>query len=294
MSPEARTGAELGVPTRTLVESLLREDATVDAGELYEVANILGMGDQQVRLCIKRLVAEGQFVQDGRGRKAVLRATPEVRSTIEPDLEFVRHMYAQDRGQADWDGEWHVVAFAIGESARSARDAMRDAVVRLGGAAIQGGLYVSPNAWEPHVRAAADRLGVTDRVTILTTAELDVGGVTEPRVLADALWPLDRIAEGHRRLQATADRAARALPGAPRAIRLGVAIELAAEFTRAVEPDPLLPPQLLPQPWIGTAARAAVADCWSDLLRDDQPEPLNLFRWYADVIAEVAGIARKR
>ncbi|MDT0413809.1 transcriptional regulator, partial [Streptomyces sp. DSM 41979] len=95
MSPEVRADTDHAVPTRILVESMLRADATVDAGELYDVANTLGMSDQQVRLCIKRLVAEGQFVQDGRGRKAVLRATPEMRSTIEPDLEFVRYMYAQ-------------------------------------------------------------------------------------------------------------------------------------------------------------------------------------------------------
>ncbi|NKZ11685.1 DNA-binding transcriptional regulator [Mycolicibacterium septicum DSM 44393] len=293
MSPEVRTEADHAVPTRILVESMLRADATVDAGELYDVANTLGMSDQQVRLCIKRLVAEGQFVQDGRGRKAVLRATPEMRSTIEPDLEFVRYMYAQDRGQADWDGRWHVVAFAIGESARSARDSMRDAVLRLGGAPVQGGLYVSPNEWEPYVQAAADRFGVADRVTTLTTTDLTVGGVSEARALAEALWPLDRIADGHRRLLATARRAAQELAGAARATRLSIAIELAAEFTRAVEPDPLLPPQLLPQPWIGTAARAAVVDCWSDLLQDDQPEPLKLFRWYGDVIAEVAGIVRE-
>ncbi|OCB13187.1 repressor [Mycolicibacterium porcinum] len=293
MSPEVRTETDHAVPTRILVESMLRADATVDAGELYDVANTLGMSDQQVRLCIKRLVAEGQFVQDGRGRKAVLRATPEVRSTIEPDLEFVRYMYAQDRGQADWDGRWHVVAFAIGESARSARDSMRDAVLRLGGAPVQGGLYVSPNEWEPYVQAAANRFGVADRVTTLTTTDLTVGGVTEARALAEALWPLDRIADGHRRLLETAQRAARDLRGAARATMLSVAIELAAEFTRAVEPDPLLPPQLLPQPWIGAAARAAVADCWSDLLQSGQSEPLMLFRWYGDVIAEVAGIARE-
>ncbi|MDF3340165.1 PaaX family transcriptional regulator C-terminal domain-containing protein [Mycolicibacterium septicum] len=293
MSPEVRIETGHAVPTRILVESMLRADATVDAGELYDVANTLGMSDQQVRLCIKRLVAEGQFVQDGRGRKAVLRATPEMRGTIEPDLEFVRYMYAQDRGQADWDGRWHVVAFAIGESARSARDAMRDAVLRLGGAPVQGGLYVSPNEWEPYVQAAADRFGVADRVTTLTTTDLRVGGVSEARALAEALWPLDRIADGHHRLLAIARRVERELAGAARATRLSIAIELAAEFTRAVEPDPLLPPQLLPQPWIGSAARAAVVDCWSDLLQDDQPEPLKLFRWYGDVIAEVAGIGRE-
>ncbi|MFI7420523.1 PaaX family transcriptional regulator C-terminal domain-containing protein [Nonomuraea sp. NPDC049684] len=30
----------------------------------------------------------------------------------------------------------------------------------------------------------------------------------------------------------------------------------AAEFTRAMEADPLLPPELLPRPWPGTRARS--------------------------------------
>ncbi|MGW1927511.1 hypothetical protein ACWCQ0_53955, partial [Streptomyces massasporeus] len=62
------------IPTRTLVHALVRTDGTVDAGELYAVAGLLSMTDQQVRLCVKRLVAEGRFTHEGRGRKAVLRA----------------------------------------------------------------------------------------------------------------------------------------------------------------------------------------------------------------------------
>lgn len=92
------------ISTRSVVESMIRADATIATGELYDVANILGMSDQQVRLCIKRLVAEGRFTQEGRGRKAILHATGATRNALEPDLDFVRYMYQQDRGLAPWDG----------------------------------------------------------------------------------------------------------------------------------------------------------------------------------------------
>lgn len=275
------------VSTRTVVESMIREDATIAAGELYDVANILGMSDQQVRLCVKRLVAEGRFTQEGRGRKAILHATGATRSTLEPDLEFVRYMYEQDRGLVPWDDRWHLVAFAVPESARPARDAMREAIVRLGGASIQGGLYVCANPWESRIGVAAHQFGVSEHVTTFTTTDLVLGGQSGARELAQRLWPIDTIAERHRRLLAVADGILRALRGASRTELLTLAIALAAEFTQAVEFDPLLPPQLLPQPWVGTAARAAVAACWAELAKTEADQPIRLFRWYSDAIRQI-------
>lgn len=283
-SPDDR---DSDIPTRTLIESMIREDATIDAGELYDVANALGMTDQQVRLSIKRLTVEGRFTQEGRGRKAILRATAMTRSSIEPDLEFVQYMYAQDRGLAPWDGVWHLTAFGISESARQARDTMRHSILRLGGAPIHGGLYVAPNPWEDRIRSTAAELGVADHVTTLTTSDLTIGTITGPRELAEHLWPIERIAEGHRRLLSVAERFLPALRRASHTEQLTIAVRLAAEFDRAMEHDPLLPPQLLPQPWVGTAARAAVAACWAELLKSVPTQPIRLFRWYSDVIAEI-------
>ncbi|GAA5083154.1 PaaX family transcriptional regulator C-terminal domain-containing protein [Nocardia iowensis] len=281
------------VTTRTLVESMVREDATIDAAELYTVANALGMTDQQVRLCIRRLVGDGRFTQQGRGRKAILHATADTASALAPDVEFVRYMFAQDRGEAEWDDRWHLVAFAIPESARPARDAMRDGIVRLGGAPIQGGLYVSANAWEPQLAVLAAELDVADHVTTCTTADLRVGHIESPRRIAARLWPLDEIAARHRRLLDFARRTLRRLRAAELTDTelLTVTIELAAEFTSAMEPDPLLPPQLLPQPWAGTKARGVVAECWSLLLAAETPSPPRLFRSYAEVVREVTGHA---
>ncbi|MGY1960837.1 PaaX family transcriptional regulator C-terminal domain-containing protein [Nocardia gipuzkoensis] len=54
---------------------------------------------------------------------------------------------------------------------------------------------------------------------------------------------------------------------------LTAVIELASEFTRAMNLDPLLPPELLPQPWPGTQARDAIAQCWRQMVRTPAAKP---------------------
>ncbi|MEU3653320.1 PaaX family transcriptional regulator C-terminal domain-containing protein [Streptomyces sp. NPDC032161] len=253
------------------------------------------MTDQQVRLCVKRLVTEGRFTQEGRGRKAVLRATGATGATgqtLGPDVEFVTHAFRQDAGLAPWDGIWHLVAFAVPETARTARDALRAALTRLGGAAVQGGLYISANAWEPYAEDRARHLGVLDHLTLPTTDNLRQGNEHAPAALARVLWPLEEIADRYQRLASVARPRLRRLQedaDLPGPERLTIAVELAAEFTRAMEPDPLLPPELLPQPWPGARARELVAQCWS-LLEEHtkESERVSLFRLYRDVFRPAA------
>lgn len=265
------------IATRILVDSLVREDGTVAAGELYTVAAALGMTDQQVRLCVKRLVAEGRFTHEGRGRRALLRET----SDVSDEVEFVRYAYRQDRGLEPWDGRWRLVAFVVPETARAARDSFRDAIGYLGGAPVQGGLYVSPNDWDDLVMAQAQRLGIGASVTTLTSTDLCVGGERDPRRLAAALWPLAEIAERYVHLAEHARQLLDGLDGRTHVELLAAAIRLAAEFTHAMKPDPLLPPELLPQPWPGAQARALSARCFEALQEQDSiAAPIRLFRRY--------------
>ncbi|WP_405648115.1 PaaX family transcriptional regulator C-terminal domain-containing protein [Streptomyces uncialis] len=275
-----------------LVHALIREDGTVGADELYTVANTLGMSDQQVRLCVKRLVAEGRFTHHGRGRKAELHASPDTRRDLAPNADFLRHAFQQDAGLAPWDGVWHLAAFAVPESARTARDSLRETLVHLGGAPLQGGLYVCANAWEPYVEEAAHRLGAHGALTLLTTTDLRRGDDRRPAELAARLWPLQEIADRYHLLSRIARPRLARLTGhaelSPSAL-LTIAVELAAELTRAMEPDPLLPPELLPRPWPGTQARELVARCWAALYARDQGETRPaLFRRYADITREAA------
>ncbi|WP_093802443.1 PaaX family transcriptional regulator C-terminal domain-containing protein [Streptomyces sp. Wb2n-11] len=285
------------IPTRMLVHALVREDGTVGADELYTVANTLGMSDQQVRLCVKRLVAEGRFIHEGRGRKAQLHATADTTRALAPNADFLRHAFQQDAGLAPWDGVWHLAAFAVPESARTTRDSLRETLLHLGGAPLQGGLYVCANTWEPYVEEAAHRLGAHGALTLLTTTDLRRGDTREPAELARGLWPLQEIADRYDRLDRLArPRLARLTDPAglsPSAL-LTIAVELAAELTRAMEPDPLLPPELLPRPWPGTRARETVARCWAALHERERGEarPV-LFRLYADITRGVADRAAR-
>ncbi|URN17292.1 MULTISPECIES: PaaX family transcriptional regulator C-terminal domain-containing protein [Streptomyces] len=280
------------IPTRMLVHALVREDGTVDADELYTVAATLGMSDQQVRLCVKRLVAENRFTHEGRGRKAVLHATEDTVRALAPNADFLRHAFRQDAGLAPWDGVWHLAAFAVPESARTARDALRETLVRLGGAPLQGGLYVCANAWEPYVEDAAHRLGAHDTLTLLSTTDLRRGDVREPAGLARRLWPLEEVADRYHRLARVArprlDRLTGPAELSPSEL-LTITVELAAELTRAMEPDPLLPPELLPRPWPGAQARELVARCWTALReRDHGGARPALFRLHTDLAREAA------
>ncbi|MEU9081597.1 PaaX family transcriptional regulator C-terminal domain-containing protein [Streptomyces sp. NPDC048357] len=289
-----------------VVHALVREDGTVAGGELYEVAGLLGMTDQQVRLCVKRLVAEGRFTVEGRGRRAVLRlvgaAGPGL--PLVPEVEFVRHAYRQDRGLEPWDGVWHVFAFAVPESARAARDALRDALTGLGAAPVQGGLYVTPNAIGPYVRAEAAELGLAEALSCLSTRDLAVGAATDPRTLAARLWPLPEIAARYEAVHALttgAGAAGDAAPGSTRAVAvrpadgagpadgavagLAHAVALAAAFSAAMVPDPLLPPELLPGAWAGATARAAAAAAWDRLAAAAPADGPRLFRLYGEALA---------
>ncbi|WP_185030191.1 PaaX family transcriptional regulator C-terminal domain-containing protein [Streptomyces candidus] len=284
-----------------LVHALVREDGTVAADELYDVAGALGMSDQQVRLCVKRLVAEDRFTHEGRGRGATLRATGTTLRALAPNADFLGYAFRQDAGLAPWDGVWHLAAFAVPEAERTVRNALRERLLHLGGAPLQGGLYVSAGAWEPYVEEAAHRLGAHGALTLCTTTDLRRGDTREPAALARELWPLPEIADRYHRLARVARPRLDLLTGPDPLTttqRLTLAVELAAELSRALEPDPLLPPELLPRPWPGTEARELVARSWAALQARDGGGGTGgtrpaLFRGYAGVAREAAARAAR-
>lgn len=78
------------------------------------------------------------------------------------------------------------------------------------------------------VQARARHIGVLEALSCPSTADLCVG------LAAFAEGRLDRLTEG---------------PEPSDAERLVPAVELAARFTTAMRADPLLSPELLPEPW---------------------------------------------
>jgi phenylacetic acid degradation operon negative regulatory protein len=255
-----------------LVLGLARQDGSILAADAFPVADACGRSPEQVRSCLRRLVAENLFTRDGQGQRAVYRPTEDGLAALGASTARARLAHTQDtagagrsgRGSGEhvWDRRWHLAAFAIPEARRAARDALREHLGRLGGAAIHNGLYASPHPWEKDVADEAERLGVSEHITLAATDDLAVGRVSEPTALAARLWPVERLAAryqsfvdrwGHvpadlasmrRRHQTLPDSAF--LPGA---LAMGLA------YQACFDDDPLLPPELLPHPWPGGAAR---------------------------------------
>jgi phenylacetic acid degradation operon negative regulatory protein len=254
------------IPTRLLVLGMAHADGTVLAEELYPVAEVCGQTGEQVRSCVRRLVTDGLFTREGEGRTAVLRATDEGRRALGRVLRRHRLAYAQDAAGKGWDRRWRLVAFAVPESQRAARDAFRERLLALGGASLQGGLYVSPHDWLDDVTSSAKELGVLDQVTTATTDDLQVGDERDPRALARRLWNLDELAERYEVFVGRYE----AVPAALEAMRerherltdaefTAGALITAVDFQDCFNRDPLLPPELLPRPWPGRQARDLVA-----------------------------------
>jgi phenylacetic acid degradation operon negative regulatory protein len=133
---------------------------------------------------------------------------------------------------------------------------------------------------------AAD-LEVSQHLSVMTTTDLRVGELTAPAAISVRLWPLDDIAERYQRLLNLAEKRRAQLRGRHKLSRteyLTIALELAAEFTAAMEPDPLLPSELLPGARIGARARAVFAQCWIELRAMTDETVPQLFQSYADAL----------
>src|SRR5436190_21116822 len=124
------------MPTRVLVLGMAHEDGTIVASELMPVAEACGQTPEQVRSCLRRLVQEGLFTREGTGRGASYLATEQGLAALGTSLERHRLAYVQDHAGRGWDRRWRLVAFAVPEARRAARDAFRDRLLLLGGAAV--------------------------------------------------------------------------------------------------------------------------------------------------------------
>lgn len=291
----AETTTLTDIPTRVLVLGMAHQDGTIHGEELYPVAEACGQTTEQVRSCLRRLVAEGLFTRSGEGREAVFLPTAAGRSALDTYVERTKLAYAQDAAGRGWDRRWRLVAFAIPEHQRAARDGFRDRLRLLGGAALQNGLYVSPHPWDQHVTEAAEHLGVADHVITGTTDDLVVGGERDPRALAQKLWPLEEVAFRYEEFLAEYGRMPHVLSEMrqrrerlPETNFLPGALSMGVAFQRCFDQDPLLPPELLPRPWPGRTAREVVAESHrlALLAREQHTHPA-LFRYYAEVAAAV-------
>lgn len=257
-APGAPPAVDVSPSPRAVVEHGFGPDGTAPLGDLYDAANTLGIADQPLRLAVRRLVDAGLVEQHGRGRSGVLRLTGRARLRQALDLAYWDLARAQDAGAAPWDGRWRLIGFSVPEARRSERDALRTTLGHLGAAPLAPGLVVSPHDLVPALEA---ELGPGVHEHLSTAADAAARHRGEPiAALVGALWPLDALRAGYAALERTLDRWDQR-PGDP-ALALAGRIAVHTALDRAVVPDPLLPPELLPTDWPGSGLRTRFLAGW--------------------------------
>lgn len=258
--------AKLTVPVtaRTVIDSSFHSDGTAELTYVYDLGIAVGLPEQTVRLAIRRLQAAGLLVQEGRGRagRLVLQEAGIVRA--KNDARLVEFSFALDRGEAPWDGRWHLYNFNIPESHRSERDALRTALTDLGAAAISPGCYVSPHALWHELKSVMPEPILLQRMTVAEITSLKVPGCDGDADIAERFWPAKEVCHGYDLLEQLLDSETPPEGTSPADVAAS-AVRLAQALEAALVRDPLLPPELREQPWKPARVRARFLERWKTL-----------------------------
>lgn len=222
--------------------------AQAPAGWIVRVGAGLGLQESAVRAALTRMVAAGDLE---RGADATYRLSERLAErqrrqdrAITPDLR-------------PWRGGWILAVVTVGATDSTDRAAFREALRLARFGELREGVWCRPD------NIAAD---LPD--TVRQRVDLFTGQPAEPaELLARRLFAPDRWADRARELLAALDSAE----------SIGTRFGVAAATVRHILDDPVLPPELLPAEWPGTAIRTryeafrAEFQAYADGLMNEKP-----------------------
>lgn len=229
-------------------DAIVPRGGSVWLGTLLEFFSALDIDSGVVRTAMSRLAADGWLEREKVGRNSFYRLAEKGRETF---ADATRHIY--DPPPSDWSGRFELLLIANGEDREAAREALKNA----GFGSPLPGVWVAPSGVPVPLEASrAIRLEVS--------AEDDSG-----RRLLRESWPLDRTADAYLKFVKTFAPLRDWVGRRERLADLDAFIArilLIHYYRRVVLRDPLLPAQLLPKDWPGSAARELCGEIYRALL----------------------------
>ncbi|MEU4984959.1 PaaX family transcriptional regulator C-terminal domain-containing protein [Streptomyces sp. NPDC021969] len=216
---------------RSVVLSLLlgTHPPELPVRDLVRLVEGFDVGASTARAALSRMAAAGDLRRTDSGYRLSERLLERQRRQDEALRPHTRA----------WDGDWETLVITATGRGPAARAELRAGLTALRLAELREGVWLRPANLDRPLPAALDR--VAERLVSRPDAPA--------RELAARLWPLDAWADTARVLLAQVGRARRP------ADRLTAF----AAVVRHLLADPVLPPELLPPDWPGTALRDAYA-----------------------------------
>lgn len=221
-------------------------------GSLIELLAPLGVTDRLVRTSVFRLVQEGWLTASREGRRS--RYAFDAKS-LPRFLRADRRIYAPPG--LHWDGRWTLVLAPNGSIDGDLRTAVRKELEYEGFAMLGPGVLAHPAVDDDALADALQRTGAAGRVFVLSGAELPDAGSRPLRELVGEGWDLTAVARSYVDFIAQFTPLLALLREGPQVAPLeafAIRSLLIHAYRRLQLHDPLLPVELLPQPWPGTDA----------------------------------------
>ncbi len=236
LSRTSRTSID-GVPERVNIPKLTARSVILSAllgldspdasiNGILAMTTDLGLRESTVRVALTRLVAAGDLERtNGRCR-------------LSPRL--VERQRRQDRAlhpaRRDWDGMWDLAVVTVGSESSTDRALLRDALQKARLGEIREGVWARPANLDIEFPSSDLRR----RLNLFRAVPEEASADLAARLFAPSTW---------------AESAVDLLDALATAPTVAERFEVAAACVRHILRDPLLPVELLPEPWPGDRLR---------------------------------------
>ena len=238
-------------------DSLAPRGGVVTLGGLIALAAPFGLTERLVRTSVARLAQDGWLVARRDGRRSEYRLTPHGQQRF---AQATRRIYGE--APASWDGQWTMLMLPPNGGAR--RDSVREGLRWLGFGQLAAGVFAHPNSDLDQARAWLRSIdGPADAILLKSSS----GDLTVDRTLVASGWDLGELARRYRRFVESFSGLNAGAPSRPWSPRDAFVIRtlLIHEYRKIHLRDPLLPPPLLPENWVGSKAYELCSSLYSSV-----------------------------
>ena len=245
-------------------DSIAPRGGTIWLGSLISVLRDFGINQRLVMTSVFRPAKDGWFNVEKVGRRSYYGLSEEGRERFGSPTQRI---YGEPR--QNWSGEWCLLVLSALDTEK--RDLVRRELAWLGFGALSANLLAHPDTGVGGLQRKLSDLGCKDEVIILQSRSSGKSSGKAMRDLVRKSWGLDDIEsryldflESFRPVYAQLRRRKRIDP------RLGFDMRtlLIHEYRKILLRDPLLPAELLPGRWHGTAAYQLCRNFYQIIYRD--------------------------
>ena len=207
---------------------------------------ILGLGcytppgyrRRSLHTAVSRLFKTGLISKTVKNGEAVWELTGAGKNQLQRSFPLLRWQ------EKKWDGWWRIVIFDIAVTKNWLRDKLRRKLNELGFGQWQASVYVSPHDVAEDMKEFLQNEHLAGQASVLVTREL---WPQNPDKI-ERMWRLDRLNRQYQTVVDYWEKNKQELD--EKNVR-----RLISRYLQAVEADPFLPKEFLPQPWYSDDAR---------------------------------------